>query len=370
MSTPMKNGLDAAAIKRIEKVFAVIDPKFPGKRFIETAASGIQDLELKQRVDFLVELLAEYLPENYEVSSDLLEQIPDHWDAGVDDDPLRSFAAWPIIDYAGRYGVNSPTRALKILKRLTPLFSAEFAIRPFLEQHTNLTLATLMKWCNEADDQVRRLVSEGTRPRLPWGQHLKHFIDDPQPVLALLEQLKDDPSEYVRRSVANNLNDIAKDHPQRVVDLCARWMRDANANRRWIIKHATRTLVKLGHPGVYRLLGFTEKPKISIASFSLNPSQLSVGDVLEFSFNLISEKSQSQSLVVDYAVHHIKANGKLSPKVFKLKNITLDKGEKLSITKKHSLRKITTRTYYPGQHIIEILINGKPIAQQEFMLLG
>jgi len=162
--------------------------------------------------------------------------------------------------------------------------------------------------------------------------------------------------------VANNFNDIAKDHPQRVVDLCAHWMREANANRKWIVKHATRILVKQGHPGVYRLLGFTEKPKISIVSFSLNPSQLSVGDVLEISFNLISEKSQSQSLVVDYAVHHIKANGKLSPKIFKLKNVTIGKGEKLSVTKKHSLRKITTRTYYPGQHILRAATDAEIIA--------
>jgi len=366
----MKDGLDVAAIRRIEKAFVAIYPEFRGMAFTKAAVAGIQGLKRKQRVNFIIELLAEYLPENYEEACHLFEQIPAHWDAGIGDDPLRGFAAWPIIDYTGRYGVNNPSKALDILKRLTPLFSAEFAIRPFLERHTDLTLTTLTKWCNDSDDQVRRLVSEGTRPRLPWGQQLKRFIDDPQPVLSLLEQLKDDPSEYVRRSVANNLNDIAKDHPQHVVDLCARWMQDANAKRKWIVKHATRTLVKQGHPGVYRLLGFTEKPKISIASFSLNPSQLSVGDTLEFSFNIISEKPHNQSFVVDYAVHHIKANGKLSPKVFKLKNITLGQGENLSITKKHSLRKITTRTYYPGQHIIEILINGKPIAQQEFMLLG
>jgi 3-methyladenine DNA glycosylase AlkC len=266
--------------------------------------------------------------------------------------------------------LNDPQRSLAVLRRLTPLFSAEFAIRPFLEKHTDSTLRELTLWCNDANEQVRRLVSEGTRPRLPWGRRLKLFIDDPTPVLSLLERLKDDPSEYVRRSVANNLNDIAKDHPQTVIKRCADWTLDGNDDRAWVVRHATRTLVKQGYPGVYKLLEYTEKPKVSIKALKLNPVRLSVGDSFTMSFELVSENTQTQNLVVDYAVHHIKANGGASPKIFKLKNVTIGAGEKLPITKKHSLRKVTTRRYYPGRHMIEILVNGKPMARRSFILLN
>ncbi len=370
MPKPMKDGLDVQAIRRIAAAFSAIDTNFPSRRFIEAATNGVQRLELRQRVDFLIELLAGYLPEDFEAASGLLEQIPNHWDGGENDDALRGFAAWPIIDYVGHHGLNNPQRSLAVLKRLTPLFSAEFAIRPFLQKHTDTTLCELAQWCCDPNEHVRRLVSEGTRPRLPWGRRLKLFIDDPTPVLSLLERLKDDPSEYVRRSVANNLNDIAKDHPQTVLERCADWKQNGNANRAWIVRHATRTLVKKGYPGIYSLLGLTEQPRISIKSFTLDPARLIIGDFLSLNFDVISRSHQSQNLIVDYAVHHVKANGKTNPKVFKLKQVTIGAGDKLRMTKKHSLREVTTRKYYPGRHAVEILINGKPMAQRNFILLN
>jgi len=364
----MKSGLSTEAIQRINKALMAVVPNFSASCFRKKASAKIEELELRERVDFLIDLMATYLPDDFTVTAELLYQIPDHWDLGKPDDPLSEFAAWPIIDYVGQHGLEHPVIALNLLKRLTPLFTAEFAVRPFLQQHTKLTLQTLADWCNNPDEHVRRLVSEGTRPRLPWGCRLKIFIEDPKPVFSLLEQLKNDASETVRRSVANNLNDIAKDHPELVIDRCSRWAVNADSNRQWIIRHATRTLVKQGYPSVFGLLGFTEAPDVSIEDLTLSHDFLEVGKTLKLNFKLISNTSNSQRIVVDYAVHYLKANGKLNPKVFKLKNVNLAAGEQQSIRKQHSFRHISTRKYYPGLHIVEILINGKGILQKEFTL--
>lgn len=369
MPTLMKNGLGMEAVQRIGHAIRSIDSNFASDHFVSSAMHRIGSLELRQRVDCLIELLNQHLPKNFESSANLLEQIPDHWDSGDQNDPLRGFAAWPIIDYVGRHGLDHPVISLELLKRLTPLFSAEFAIRPFLLQHAELTLATMQQWCNDPSDHVRRLVSEGSRPRLPWGQQLKPFIADPTPIFHLLEPLKDDPSEYVRRSVANNLNDIAKDHPQLIIDHCLQWHEEANDNRKWIIRHATRTLVKQGYPGVFTLLGYTDNPQISLTGFELDANSIEIGESLGFCFDLNSDAEIEQQFVVDYAVHYAKANGKTNHKVFKLKNLALAPGETATLTKKHSFRPVTTRKYYAGRHAIEILINGESIARQEFDLL-
>lgn len=369
MATPMKNGLDTKAIQRITQAFSSLSPEFPCQSFQKKAEAGIRGLALRQRVDFLTDLLSTCLPEDFSAAAEQLKHIPDHWDPGDEADPLRKFAAWPMIDYAARFGLNEPEISLALLKRLTALFTAEFAIRPFLIKHTQITLAELSAWCNDPSPHVRRLVSEGTRPRLPWGQRLPLFIEDPSPILALLEHLKDDPSDTVRRSVANNLNDIAKDHPEVVIQRCTDWKADASHHREKIIQHATRTLVKQGHPSVFKLLGFTENPKILIQELSLNTEKILIGDSIHFSFELVSTKNQNQYFVVDYAVHYVKANGKTNPKIFKLKNVTLAASGQLPIKKTHPFRPVTTRKLYPGEHIIEILVNGQPMAQHSFMLL-
>ncbi len=369
----MKEGLNKHAIQRIAAAFSAVYADFPQPVFIEKAVKGVQPLELRQRVDFLIGLLARYLPQDFRVTADLLEQLPEHWDEGQANDPLSSFAAWPIIDYSAAYGLEHPQRSLALLKRLTPLFSAEFAIRPFLLQHQTLTLSQLTQWCDDPDEHVRRLVSEGIRPRLPWGKQLKPFIVDPLPVLDLLEELKDDESDYVRRSVANNLNDIAKDHPQQVIARCTAWKNAHKPRRDWLIRHACRTLVKKGYAGVYGLLGYSETPQVNVHSLTLNTTQLSVGDSLTFTVTVQANKqaTEPQKMVVDYAIHHRKANGKTTAKVFKLKNIVLAVGEDQAIclTKKHSFRPITTRTYYAGEHRLEILVNGKAVVERVFSLV-
>ncbi len=364
----MKDGLGKAAVERIAESLSRAAPGFPTQRFKADTLQGLESLALKQRVRHIIGVLYDCLPNDFNETADILTGAKQSWIAADPGDNLGGFAAWPIIDYVGEHGLSHPEKALEVLKDLTSLFSAEFAIRPFITQHTKLTLQSMEHWCTDPDEHVRRLVSEGSRPRLPWGPRLPQFIADPSPVLRLLEKLKDDESESVRRSVANNLNDTSKDHPEVVIDLCRRWQQNATAKRQWIIRHATRTLVKAGHPDVFGLLGYTGEPKLDFHSLEVSPKAISLGESIEFMFQLQSTNSNPQTIVIDYAVHHMKANGKTSPKVFKLKTLKLAPGETVTLTKRHAIKAITTRAYYPGEHAIEILINGTTFGRADFTL--
>jgi len=364
----MKDGLGEDAVERITQAFALSSNDFPVDQFRSDALNGLDALELKERVHHLIEVLHRHLPEPFEASVESIEAVKSVWDYGREDDPLTGFAAWPIIDYIGVHGLDHPDLSLKALKHLTSLFSAEFAIRPFLISHMEVTLNHLRQWCGDADEHVRRLVSEGTRPRLPWGQQLPQFIADPAPVIRLLEKLKDDESEYVRRSVANNLNDISKDHPGLVIQTCRNWLDPSDKNRSKLIRHATRTLVKSGHPEVFALLGYTQTPKLSVQEMKLERYRVRLGESVNMNALIRSTASEIQNFVVDYAVYHMKANGQSSAKVFKLKTVTIDPGETVELKRSHPFRKITTRKYYSGKHAIELLINGVGCGRVEFEL--
>ncbi|MFY0640222.1 MAG: DNA alkylation repair protein [Bermanella sp.] len=367
----MKNGLGLPAVKRISDALAktaALEKSFDEAAFIQAATGPLESLELKQRVQHLIKVLHEFLPQGFEQAVECLLQLPSVWDAGDPDDPLRGFAAWPIIDYVGEHGVDHPQLALPALRDLTHLFSAEFAIRPFLLAHPELCHSHFEAWVQDDSEHVRRLVSEGTRPRLPWGIQLKPYVKDPSDNLPWLDALKDDASLYVRRSVANHLNDISKDHPQVVLEQCHAWYPNSNANVKWVIKHATRTLVKAGHPEVFALLGHSKQVKIKNLVLTLSADHLVLGDNLEFELSLESAAKQSQSLVVDFALHFVKANGSTSPKVFKWKTLNLEVGQPVRLQKKHAIKAITTRRYYTGTQKLEVLINGKPVAQAEFFL--
>jgi len=355
----MKDGLGESAIQRISHGLIAAGATFEPSDFHRDAIRGLDALELKQRVHHLVEVIAKHLPADFEQASIILGQIRNHWDEGEAEDNLRAFAAWPIIDYVSAYGIDSPSTALPLLHYLTPMFSAEFAVRPFLEKHPEHTYNEMMFWCLDQDEHVRRLASEGIRPRLPWGGQLKQYIKDPTPVIALLDSLLDDPSDYVRRSVANNLNDISKDHPDIVIETCARWLSDRVSARQWIVQRATRTLVKSGHPKVFPLLGYTRKPKIKLSPLSLSTEKLQLGESLEISTQITSTAGSAQHMVIDYAIHFMKANGKTKAKVFKWKNLRIKPNETIFLKKIHPIKAITTRSYYSGRHQIEILVNGK-----------
>lgn len=363
----MKDGLGRAAIKRIGNSLAQVIPQFNARAFQKDAERGLDELELKARVHHLIEVLHRHYDLPFKTLSKHLQTLPEVWDRGSAADNKAGFAAWPVIDYVAVHGLQHPKEALQTLEKLTPLFSAEFAIRPFIQQHTALTYSTLLKWCEHPSEHVRRLASEGSRPRLPWGMHLPQFIRDPEPLAAILEKLKADDSLYVRRSVANNLNDISKDNPDWMIALCRQWLDDKHEDTDWIVKHALRSLVKAGDTRVFPLLGFAPKPSVTVSDITLDKKKIAVGDTLAFNCQLTGGK-QSQNLVVDYLIYFMKSNGKVAPKVFKLKNITLAPKEVLTIAKQHSFKPITTRRYYAGAHQLAIQVNGKEVARTDFTL--
>jgi 3-methyladenine DNA glycosylase AlkC len=363
----MKDGVGPAAVGRMAAALAAAHDGFDAPAFRRDALHGLDALELKQRVSHVIGALQAHLPSRFEEAAGVLEALVSHWDRGDTGDPLRGFAAWPLIDYVAVQGLEQPHVALPLLRRLTPLFSAEFAIRSFIERHFDVTRDYLRRWCDDPDADVRRLVSEGTRPRLPWGRRLHRFVEDPAPVLELLEALRDDSSEYVRRSVANNINDISRDHPDLAVDVCRGWLEGAGDGRRRIVRHALRTLVKAGHPEVFPLLGF-EDPGVTVRHFGPARATVRMGQSLPFTIVLDAHPEEPARLVVDYAVHYRRANGRMAPKVFKLRRVEMAPGQTLQLQKQHSFKPVSTRTCYPGEHGIELLINGRSRGRVTFVL--
>ena len=371
---PFKNLINAGTVNAIGAQLQRVWPAFERKRFQKLALQGLDALEFKVRAQHVCAALDATLPQDFDQAAALLEATLAP--AGAQDDPrwaqigngaLAGWAVWPMGEYVARRGLQSPQRALATLHALTQRFTAEWPIRVFIEQHPELTFATLQAWTNDASEHVRRLVSEGSRPRLPWGLQLKGLIKDPTPTLPLLLALQDDPSEYVRRSVANHLNDIAKDHPALVAQWLEQHLVDASAERRALLRRATRTLVKQGDTRVLKAWGLGQRLRGS-AELSVTPRRVSVGGSIELAVTLTSTARRSQKLVINYAVHHVKASGGTSAKVFKGWTLDLAAGETRALRKTHSMRLITTRRYHAGRHTIDLRINGQTVASAAFEL--
>ena len=314
-----KDELDHQAVISLAHALHSAHSDLPTEEFIAACLDGLQDMELKARVRHISAVIQRLIPASYPDALTIVTNAAKN--------ELPGFVAWPLLDWVETHGLDHPEISLAALRRMTSTFSAEFAIRPYLLQHTELCLQTLAAWTEDPDQHTRRLVSEGTRPRLPWGQRLPMFMADPAPVIALLERLKDDPEEYVRRSVANNLNDIAKDHPDLVATMGARWIESAPTERQRLVKHGLRTLIKQGHTGALEALGYTTRPRVEVA-FRLDAADLHFGDDLLLHAEVLSRSRKTQKLVVDFAVHYRKANGSLAPKIFKWKVVDLPPGGK------------------------------------------
>ena len=364
----LKDHINAGSIEILARLIKQYKPSFPADEFIQKSTDDLEAKPLKSRVSHLSTVLTELLIEDYSDTAKWLKQLADNWPDKNINKGWYSFMAWPLIDYAGKQGLHQPETALDLLRHLTRLFTAEFAIRPYIDQHFELTYHHLLQWSQDADEHVRRLASEGMRPRLPWGGHLTALKLNPQPIFTVLNYLKDDHSRYVQKSVANNLNDISKDHPQQVIELCGDWLNDSTAQRRWIIRHGLRSLIKAGEPAVFPLLGFTQKPRVQV-DLVLTEQQLKLGESLVLQAEIHSAADQTQVLVVDYRVWHVKANGTTTAKVYKWKNIELLARESIRLSKSHGFLKLTTRQYYSGRHTFEILINGVVYNQASMNLL-
>jgi 3-methyladenine DNA glycosylase AlkC len=364
----MKNQLGKVAVEHIALCFSELDKDFKQAEFCQQALLGLDSLQLKQRVSHIISVLHQFLPADFAHATDLLKQLPTVWQKLDPNKEVSSFAAWPVIDYASVYGLAHPQQSLDLLSTLTHLFSAEFAIRAFIIEHPEYCHSQFTLWIKDESEHVRRLVSEGTRPRLPWGIQLKRYMADPSPNIPLLAALKDDPSLYVRRSVANHLNDISKDNPDKLLEICQDWHVNASNEVQWIIKHATRSLVKAGHRQVLSLLGYQQQLRLAPVRLRISNDQVQLGEYLEFDVEIGSTSVASQKLVIDFAIHFVKANGQQNAKVFKLKSLDLAAKQSCKIQKRHGIKAITTRQYYAGTHRLEILVNGQGLVSQEFEL--
>jgi 3-methyladenine DNA glycosylase AlkC len=346
-------------LRRMSKSLVQVHPEFDRKSFMALLRK-LEPLEMKPRVRFLREELKKRLPAEYtEALSILLKS--------VQDGTLSGFDLWPYSDFVQTYGLKNLKISLDALKIWTPLFSSEFAVRPFLIQAPSETLRYLESCAEDDDEHLRRWATEGTRPRLPWGERLQRLIENPSLAMPILEKLKFDPALYVRKSVSNHLNDISKDHPDLVINTLARWKNQANpaqvVHLDWIIHRSLRTLIKAGHPGALRLIGVSRELKIKFTELKINKKSFFMGERLELSFKLKSTSHRAQKLVIDYIVYYVKANQRTSPKVFKLRTINLPAQGSAEIVKSHHLKRVTTRAHYPGIHSVAVQINGRVLGQ-------
>ncbi|WP_239123855.1 DNA alkylation repair protein [Rhizocola hellebori] len=294
--------------------------------------------------------MAEALPADFAAAALLL-------DKAVDSPALTGWMSLPCGYYVADRGLAAPEIALPLLARLTPRFSSEGPIRPFIERHPQLTFTYLHRWAKDPDEHVRRLASEGTRPRLPWTPQLRGLIADPTPAIALLDLLFDDPSEYVRRSVANHLNDIAKDHPSLALATARRWLKSGSPRVAWVIRHGLRTLIKHGDPQALALLGFDHTQAVQLQSLAVTPASIPVGDEVVIEF-VLSTNDGPVRAAIDYVVHYAGARGPRKPKVFKLTTRTIEPGQPQSISRRHRFADVSIRTIHPGEHRIDIQVNG------------
>jgi 3-methyladenine DNA glycosylase AlkC len=373
---PFKNLISAPLVRASGAHLQRAWRGFDRAAFERVALPGLETLELKARAMRVADALEASLPDDFARGADVLvaalaPPLPDGelatLDDGARDDGLTGWAVWPATEWVARRGLADPARALAALHAMTQRFTAEWAIRPFLLAHPRATFATLERWTRDDSAHVRRLVSEGSRPRLPWGLQLKPLIADPSPTLPLLRALQDDASDYVRRSVANHLNDIAKDHPALVAGWLAEHLPGASAERRALLRHASRTLIKRGDAQVLAHWGVGGALK-GRALLAVAPRALALGESLSLQVTLSSSARRAQALLIDYAVHHVKADGSTSPKVFKGWQIELAAGETRVLTKAHPVRPITTRRYHAGTHRVELLVNGRAVADARFEL--
>ena len=368
MAEPLKNQFGPAVPKRIAAMVSATYPTFNARGFVAAALDGYEALELMPRARHIATALRRFLPDDYaraaEILIDSLGPKPE-CDA---DSGMPPFFYLPHVLFVGAHGLDHFELSMRAQYELTQRFTAEFSIRPFLIRHQQRTLKQLEAWSEDASVHVRRLVSEGTRPRLPWAVRLPAFQCDPRPVLALLERLQDDPELYVRRSVANNLNDIGKDNPALLIATAARWLKNAPAPRAALVRHALRSSIKAGNRQALALLGFGGKAEVSVRGIKIEPKRVRIGGRIRIGFNVVNTSKHTQRVLVDLKVFYAKANGKTGPKVFKLKKVELARGAKAAFAKTLSLADMTTRKHHAGTHRVEAMLNGHAVKLGRFEL--
>ena len=365
---PFKNAFSYPKARLIAEAVKRAHPAFSLPQFSKGLEAALEPLELKQRMHLIADRIEAGLPAHPpELFSILVRTLATD---EADTQGLRGFLVWPLTEIVARRGLEHFAEAMDLFSEMTKCFTAEFAIRPFLREHPERTLEQLHAWCDHPDEHVRRLVSEGSRPLLPWGGNLPELLESPHPTLALLEKLHRDPSDYVRLSVSNHLNDFSKHHPELVIATLTRWQK-ANPNDPRLAKlarHACRTLLKSGHPGALEFHGYGSAKALELEVFELGKKSVTLGGHLEYQLVVRNSSRRPVRVMFDYAILHRKANGTLSPKVFKGRIRELAAGERWEINGRHPVKPITTRVYHAGLHGFEPRLNGRAFPALEFTL--
>ncbi|MEV5023065.1 DNA alkylation repair protein [Sphingobium sp. LMA1-1-1.1] len=353
----LKDILGPQALTIIADAGGSVSARFDRASFLSAASEGLDALSIMERVRHIADALHVALPARYEDALEIIRAMAPQLNHG--------FQVVAVTEFVARYGLGDFDRSLDALTDLTRFGSAEFAIRPFLAQDSGRTLAVMEGWASHADEHVRRLASEGSRPRLPWASRIPALRDDPTLAASILEALKADPSAYVRKSVGNHLNDIAKDRPDWLLDRLAGWPTD-NPQTVWIIRHALRTLIKKGEPRALALIGVEHGASVTVRRFSIEPQVVRLGETIAVDAELLSTSPDNQRLVVDYRVHYARAGGKTAAKVFKLRTFDLSAGQSVKLGLRQAIRDFSTRRHHPGRHEVELIINGLTMASTAF----
>jgi len=355
----LKDWFDEKRYCSIARELAAISSKFDADVFLKHTLTGLGERSLMQRLHQCAVGVGEALPGTFQQKVTVLRKLAPQLD--------HAFVAIFLCDFVATYGLAEFDYSMEALRFFTPYGSAEFAVRTFIQKDPKAVIQVMLRWAADENEHVRRLASEGSRPRLPWGLKLKELVRDPEPCAVILEALKNDESLYVRRSVANHLNDITKDHPEWVLSRLESWDL-AQETQLWIARHACRTLIKRGDPRALRLFGFGHKAAVSVG-LTLSAKEIKLGDRLKLEAEITSESSKPQRLAIDYIVHYVKVRGAAFEKVFKWTELDLPAQKKVVLSKTQVIRDFTTRKHHPGHHRIELQVNGERLATAGFDLL-
>ncbi len=373
MAEPLKNAFSPALVARIADEVARVNASFDRATFLRQATRGLAALELTARARQVAAALREHLPRPFDQALRVIVASLGPPLTVTEGFGMSVFRYLPHVYLIAEHGPREThhlTASLEALRELTQRFTSEWGIRPFIEQHHEHTMAVLATWARDDSVHVRRLVSEGTRARLPWAARLRCFQHDPTAAITLLDQLVDDPEVYVRRSVANHLGDIAKDHPELALTTARRWLKQRDsAERRWVVGHGLRSLIRTGDPQALGLLGFGTRPQVSLTQVTIAPRRVRIGGQVTIHALLVATGALPQELRVDLVVHYAKPNGSTRAKTFVVTQTRLAQGEQLPLVHVLKTADLATRIHHPGTHRLELLVNGERLPLGQCVLM-
>lgn len=365
MAEPLKNMFNQEFFTSLCDELIVLVPDFDPNLFNKKVYTEHWDkLELKERMYHVTRVVHSFLPEGFENSIPIILKLV----KSLKQSKNISFGYMFLADYIEQYGQNNIELSLNAMQEVTQLISCEFAVRPFIIKYPEKLMKQMLIWSTHKHENVRRFSSEGCRPRLPWAVALPELKKDPSPIFPILENLKNDSSEFVRKSVANNLNDITKDNPEIAIDIFKRWYGQAK-NTDWIVKHASRTLLKQGNSEMMKLFGFASVADINIVDFEVVKKKIKLGDYLEFSFKLTNRSNNDQKIRLEYAIYYQKANGTLSKKVYMISEKEYEANSITNIVRKQAFKPISTRKFHKGLHQVALVLNGNEGNKIDFSLI-